>query len=269
MQIVILDTSEQVANYGADRISQQISSKPTSVLGLATGSTPVALYKELIRRFRSGLITFSQVTTFNLDEYLGLDSEHPQSYRYFMNEHLFNQVNIDLANTYVPNGTPVDPVAECDAYESKLREAGGVDLQLLGLGQNGHIGFNEPTSSLGSRTRIKTLTPETIDANRRFFSEGEFQPTLALTMGIGTIMESKRIVLLATGASKAGAVVDMIEGPIAAKCPASILQMHPRVTVILDRDAARGLENCSFYEMIEFKNQQLLNRRNRNCTQYQ
>lgn len=257
MQIVILETPEQVANYGADQISKQINSKPTSVLGLATGSTPVALYKELISRYRAGEITFSQVTTFNLDEYLGLDAEHPQSYRYFMNEHLFNQVDINLANTYVPNGTPIDPFAECDAYESKLGEAAGVDLQLLGLGQNGHIGFNEPTSSLGSRTRIKTLSPETIEANRRFFSDGEFQPTLSITMGIGTIMESKRIVLLATGAAKAGAVVDMIEGPIAAKCPASILQMHPQVIVILDRGAAQGLKNRSFYQLIEEKNQRL------------
>ncbi len=261
MQIVILETPEQVANYGADQISQQITSKPTSVLGLATGSTPVALYQELISRFRAGKITFSQVTTFNLDEYLGLDAEHPQSYRYFMNENLFDQVNIDPANTHLPSGTSINPIAECDAYESKLSEAGGVDLQLLGLGQNGHIGFNEPTSSLGSRTRIKTLTPETIKANSRFFSEGEFQPTLAITMGIGTIMESNRIVLLATGAAKAGAVVDMIEGPIAARCPASILQMHPNATVILDRDAARGLKNGSFFEMIEVKNQQLLRNR--------
>lgn len=156
---------------------------------------------------------------------------------------------------------PLDPIAECDAYESKLRMAGGIDLQLLGLGQNGHIGFNEPTSSLGSRTRIKTLTPETIDVNRRFFGEGEFQPTLAITMGIGTIMESNRIVLLATGAAKAGAVVDMIEGPITASCPASILQMHPNATVILDRDAARELKDGSFFEMIEVKNQQLLRNR--------
>lgn len=261
MQIVILETPEQVANYGADQISQQIASKPTSVLGLATGSTPVALYQELVNRYRAGDITFSQVITFNLDEYLGLDADHPQSYRYFMNKHLFNQVDIKPANTYVPSGTPIDPIAECDAYEARLGVAGGVDMQLLGLGQNGHIGFNEPTSSLGSRTRIKTLTPETIEANRRFFSEGEFQPTLAITMGIGTIMESMRIVLLATGAEKADAVVDMIEGPIASRCPASILQMHPRVTVILDRNAARGLENCSFYEVIETKNQQLLRNR--------
>ncbi|MEX1216108.1 glucosamine-6-phosphate deaminase [Saccharospirillum sp.] len=261
MKIVILETPEHVAQYGAELISKQLASKPASVLGLATGSTPVALYNELIARCRTSEVSFSQATTFNLDEYLGLDAQHPQSYRYFMDKHLFNQVNIDPANTYVPNGTSADPIAECEAYELKLEKAGGVDLQLLGLGHNGHIGFNEPTSSLGSRTRIKTLTPETIKANQRFFSEGEFQPTLAITMGIGTIMESKQVVLLATGAAKSDAVVEMIEGPIAARCPASILQLHPKVTVILDRAASQGLENSCFYELTEARNQELLHHR--------
>jgi glucosamine-6-phosphate deaminase len=257
MQIVILDTPEQVASYGADRFADQLHHKPDSVLGLATGSTPIALYQALIRRVQRNELSFARARTFNLDEYLGLADTHPQSYRYFMNEHLFRHLDIDLARTSVPDGATRDPMAACDAYEQAIRQAGGIDLQLLGIGHNGHIGFNEPSSSLASRTRVKTLTPDTVRANRRFFKDGEFQPHLSITMGIGTIMEARQILLLATGESKAAAVRSTVEGPLAARCPASILQMHPRATLVLDRASASQLEDVAFYQYIEQENQRL------------
>lgn len=257
MQIVILDTPEQVANYGADRFADQLNNKPDSALGLATGSTPIALYNALIARVQRGELSFAKARTFNLDEYLGLAGTHPQSYRYFMNEHLFRHLDIDLANTAVPDGATEQPLAACDAYEASIETAGGIDLQLLGIGRNGHIGFNEPSSSLASRTRVKTLTPDTVKANQRFFEDGEFQPHLSITMGIGTIMEARQILLLATGESKAAAVQATVEGPLAARCPASILQMHPKATLVLDRAAASQLEDVSFYQYIEQENQRL------------
>lgn len=257
MQIVILDTPEQVANYGADRFADQLNNKPDSVLGLATGSTPIALYSALIARVQRGELSFAKARTFNLDEYLGLAGTHPQSYRYFMNEHLFRHLDIDLANTAVPDGATEEPLAACDAYEAAIETAGGIDLQLLGIGRNGHIGFNEPSSSLASRTRVKTLTPDTVKANQRFFEDGEFQPHLSITMGIGTIMEARQILLLATGESKAAAVRATVEGPLAARCPASILQMHPKATLVLDRAAASQLEDVAFYQYIEQENQRL------------
>ncbi|PTY38046.1 glucosamine-6-phosphate deaminase [Saccharospirillum sp. MSK14-1] len=258
MQIVILDTPEAVANYGADQFVARLQKKPQAVLGLATGSTPIALYRELIRRYQAGDVSFAQARSFNLDEYLGLDGDHPQSYRHFMNAELFSQIDIDLAHTQVPDGAADDPLAACEAYETAIKNAGLIDLQLLGIGRNGHIGFNEPSSSLASRTRVKTLTPDTVEANKRFFKPDEFQPNLAITMGIGTIMEARHILLLATGESKAEAIREAVEGPVAARCPASILQMHPRATLVLDRAAARGLKDVDFYEYIERENQRLL-----------
>ncbi len=257
MQIVILDTPEQVANYGADRFADQLNNKPDSVLGLATGSTPIALYNALIARVQRGELSFANARTFNLDEYLGLAGTHPQSYRYFMNEHLFRHLDIDLANTAVPDGATEEPLVACDEYEAAIQAAGGIDLQLLGIGRNGHIGFNEPSSSLASRTRVKTLTPDTVKANQRFFEAGEFQPHLSITMGIGTIMEARQILLLATGESKAAAVRATVEGPLAARCPASILQMHPKARLVLDRAAASQLEDVAFYQYIEQENQRL------------
>ncbi|WP_394168679.1 glucosamine-6-phosphate deaminase [Saccharospirillum alexandrii] len=257
MQIVILDTPEQVASYGADRFAEQLNNKPDSVLGLATGSTPIALYNALIARVKRGELSFAKARTFNLDEYLGLAGTHPQSYRYFMNEHLFRHLDIDLANTAVPDGATEEPLAACDAYEVAIQAAGGIDLQLLGIGRNGHIGFNEPSSSLASRTRVKTLTPDTVKANQRFFDDCEFQPHLSITMGIGTIMEARQVLLLATGENKAAAVRATVEGPLAARCPASILQMHPKATLVLDRAAASQLEDVAFYQYIEQENQRL------------
>lgn len=258
MQVVILENATEVAEYGARLFKQQLQQKADSVLGLATGSSPVELYKNLIAAHKAGQISFSQARTFNLDEYLGLSGEHPQSYRHFMNERLFDNVDIDKANTHVPDGTTRDPIGYCREYEASLKAVGGVDLQLLGIGRNGHIGFNEPTSSLASRTRVKTLTQETIEDNARFFGPEEFQPSLSITMGIGTIMEARKVLLIATGAPKAEAIRETVEGAVSAVCPASVLQMHPDAVVVIDRAAASRLEYADLYRHIETQQQKLL-----------
>jgi glucosamine-6-phosphate deaminase len=260
MKVVILDDANAVARYGADLFREQLHKNPASVFGLATGSTPLLLYRELIESNRRGEISFADVTSFNLDEYMGLAPEHPQSYRHFMDREFFDHIDIDPANTHVPPGDAEDPLAACRDYEDRIHRVGGIDIQLLGIGRNGHIGFNEPTSCLVSRTRVKTLTMETIRDNARFFAEDEFQPQLSITMGIGTIMEARLIVLLATGASKAGAIKAMVEGPVSAWCPASALQMHPATVVIVDEEAASGLTNPGFFKHIEAQNQALLAR---------
>lgn len=257
MRVVILPDSEQVAHYGADIFATQLREKPNSVLGLATGGTPVALYQRLIAEYEAGRISFRSTSSFNLDEYWGLEPDHPQSYRYFMNQNLFAKIDIDSANTHVPPGATQDPIAACRAYEDAISDMGGIDLQLLGIGRNGHIGFNEPASSLTSRTRIKTLTRATIDDNARFFAQGERQPTLALTMGIGTILESKKVVLLATGAHKAPAIRAAVEGPLAAICPASALQLHRDAVIVLDEPAASELQDREFHLHIEREHQKL------------
>ncbi|MDP2635958.1 MAG: glucosamine-6-phosphate deaminase [Pseudoalteromonas sp.] len=257
MQIVILNDAAAVAAYGANIFAKQLEKKPTSVLGLATGSTPVALYQELINKNKAGEISFSRATTFNLDEYLGLTGEHPQSYRYFMNEQLFNHVDINKDNTFVPPGDAQNPIEACHEYETKICDAGGVDVQLLGIGRNGHIGFNEPSSGLTSRTRVKTLTKATIEDNARFFKADEYQPHLSITMGIGTILEAKKVVLLATGENKADAVHAMVEGPLMAKCPASALQLHRDAVIVIDKAAASKLDDLEFYQHIEAENQKL------------
>ena len=257
MRVVIQNTPDDAANYAADLFTRQLNDKPDSVLGLATGSTPLRLYKKLIERCRQSELSFRQASTFNLDEYLGLEGTHPQSYRYFMNRALFDHVDIDKTRTHVPDGSASDPRKAARDYEQRIRNAGGVDLQLLGIGVNGHIGFNEPYSSLGSRTRVKTLTARTIADNARFFADGEFQPHLSLTMGIGTILEARQIVLLATGRTKAPAVRQAVEGPVTARCPSSALQMHPAVTVLLDAEAASELEDPAFFRHIEEQDQAL------------
>lgn len=258
MKVVILKDPESVAQYGADIFVKQIKRKPDSVLGFATGSTPVKLYKRLIEEYRTGHVSFKKVVSFNLDEYLGLSEEHPQSYRHFMNTQLFNYIDIDKRNTFVPCGDAENPFSACDQYEAAIKNSGGIDIQLLGIGRNGHIGFNEPSSSLASRTRVKTLTKETIDDNARFFMPGEFQPSLSITMGIGTILETKKILMLATGESKAEAVRAMVEGPITAACPASALQLHQHVDLVLDAAAASLLKNCELYRHTEKQNRILL-----------
>jgi len=260
MRIVVKNSSEEAADFSAEFMVQSIRGQSDITLGLATGSSPVRTYEKLIERHKNNDVSFKSVTTFNLDEYLGLTGDHPQSYRFFMNEKLFNHIDIDFSNTHIPNGSSPTPVQACNDYESLIQQKGGIDLQLLGIGRNGHIGFNEPTSSLTSRTRVKTLTKDTVEANQHNFTEEEYQPHLAMTMGIGTIMEARQILLLATGEGKAQAIRDMVEGPLAAKCPASMLQMHMNATIVIDRDAAKLLEDVSFYEYIEQERQQLMSR---------
>lgn len=241
MRVVILDTPADVAITAAEHISCMISTKPCAILGLATGGSTIGLYDELVARYNRKQLSFAGVTSFNLDEYIGLEPLNSQSYRSFMTHHLFEHIDINIKNTHVPNG--MIPVQTANAaYEDLIQSKGGIDLQILGIGNNGHIGFNEPGSSFMSRTRAKALTKETIKANSRFFSTGEYQPNLAITMGIGTILDARKIVLIATGEAKSFAVRDMIEGPLSNQCPASALQNHPNVVIVIDKAAAHLLE---------------------------
>ncbi len=227
------------------------------MLGLATGSTPTGTYKELIRIYRERGLDFSGVTTFNLDEYLGLDPCHSQSYHHFMEENLFKHVNLNPSNVHIPNGLAKDLATECRNYEQMIKDAGGIDLQLLGLGRDGHIGFNEPSSSLGSRTRVKTLTQETIKDNARFFDNEKDVPRFALTMGVGTIMEAREVLLLASGRNKAEALRATVEGPVSAEFTASVLQMHPKVTMVVDEDASVLLKRREYYKYVQQKAEEL------------
>ncbi len=251
MRIVCVEDYRRLSVIAADIVVELMQAKPDAVLGLATGSTPIGLYRELVRREREGQVDCSHATTFNLDEYLGLPEEHPQSYRHFMEEHLFGRLRRRPRKTYIPPSLPDDLDEACRAYEERIREHGGIDLQILGIGRNGHIGFNEPGSSLGSRTRPVALRPETIADNARFFSSPEEVPRYAITMGIGTILEARQIVLLASGLNKSEAVQQAVEGPITCQCPASALQMHPNVVMILDEEAASRLENLDYYRELE------------------
>lgn len=241
MRVIIVKGPKEMGKKAADLIAEEMEKKTSFILGLATGSTPLPLYKEFIKRNKAGEMDFSTVTTFNLDEYVGLDPAHNQSYRYFMNENLFDHINILEKNTHVPNGIAEDIDASCQEYEKMIDEIGGIDYQVLGIGGNGHIGFNEPGSSLGSLTRIKTLTAETMSDNARFFEKKEDVPTQAITMGIGTIMKAKKMVLLASGANKADAVKAALEGPVTSICPASALQLHRFVTYVITEDCATKL----------------------------
>lgn len=242
MEVYIKDTYEELSESAALLVAQTLQFKQDAVLGLATGSTPLGVYCELIRMHKDDGLDFSQVTTFNLDEYLGLPDSHPQSYHHFMQENLFQHINVLRARTHVPSGVAEDVGAYCKRYEQQIRDAGGIDLQILGIGSDGHIAFNEPGSPLDSRTRVEQLTQQTIQDNSRFFDRIEDVPTQAITMGVGTILEAKKIILLATGASKADAVAAAIEGPVSSACTASALQTHPDVTILLDHDAASRLK---------------------------
>jgi glucosamine-6-phosphate deaminase len=225
--------------------------KPDCVLGLATGSSPLGTYRELIRLHREDGLDFSQVTTFNLDEYVGLSSVHPQSYRRFMQDNLFDHINVRPERTNVPDGRALDFDNHCRQYEQRIKDAGGIDLQILGIGSDGHIAFNEPGSSLGSRTRLKTLASETIRDNARYFGGEDKVPRLAVTMGVGTILESRRCLLLAFGEHKAKAIRDTIEGPVTAQVTASALQLHREVICILDEAAASLLARRAYYAEVE------------------
>jgi len=246
MEIIIQPTPEAATGIAARLLGKAIREKPASVLGLATGSTMEALYRELVAM----KLDWSRLTTFNLDEYVGLSPQHPQSYHSFMWDNLFRHVNVAIKNVNIPDGLAKDVPATCDNYERKISATGGIDVQLLGIGTSGHIGFNEPTSSLASRTRIKTLTPQTLSDNARFFGSESGVPHHVITMGIGTILESRHCVLLAFGAKKAHAVAEAVEGPVTAMNPASALQLHPKVTVFLDEAAAAELKMKEYYRWV-------------------
>ncbi|MFT5367974.1 MAG: glucosamine-6-phosphate deaminase [Candidatus Latescibacterota bacterium] len=238
IQTQIFDTSDQVAQSAANTIATLIRNKPDAVIGLATGSTPVKTYAELIGLHRNENLSFAKVTTFNLDEYWGLDGDHNQSYRHFMQNLFFDRIDIRPWNTHVPNGKAVDPALEGEAFEAKIRACGGVDLWLLGIGSNGHIAFNEPGSPPDSRTRQIDLTPETIHANTRFFQNQEDVPRKAITVGIATICDARQVLLLATGEGKSKAIKQALQDPPSSQCPASFLQNHPNCTFMLDKEAS-------------------------------
>jgi len=248
MQVIIFDNAQQVAENAAEWVAELINKKSKPVLGLATGSTPIKLYQELVNKHKTGKLNFSNTTSFNLDEYLGIDENNEQSYRHFMNKNLFDHVDINQSKTFLPTCSQgQNPREQGLAYEEKISQAGGIDLQILGIGANGHIGFNEPTSSFASRTRLKTLTKQTLDDNSRLFATDEFQPTLAMTMGIATILDARYVILMATGKNKAKAVKDMITGPLSAACPASSLQLHENAIILLDKEAASELKDQEYY----------------------
>ncbi|WP_028594143.1 glucosamine-6-phosphate deaminase [Paenibacillus assamensis] len=238
MNIMTFNTNEELNQIAAGIFASLIQTKPTAVLGLATGSTPIGIYQELIRLNEKGYVDFKDVTSYNLDEYCGLPADHPETYRSFMNAQLFNHVNIDKAKTHVPNGNAADLDAESKSYDEQLAKA-SIDLQLLGLGHNGHIGFNEPDAELHAGTHVVNLKEETRQANARFFSSIDEVPTQAITMGVGSILKAKMVMLVVRGAEKADIVHRALTGPITTEVPASLLQTHPNVVVLLDKEAAK------------------------------
>ena len=241
MRIVIANDYKEMSRMAADQIEQLVNADPECVLGLATGSTPLGLYADLAADFEAGKVSFKDVTSFNLDEYCGLDGSHDQSYRYFMNENLFSKVDIDRAATHVPTGKSDNLQAECAKYDKAIADAGGIDLQLLGLGHNGHIGFNEPSDVFPKGTHVVDLTESTINANSRLFDSIDEVPRKAITMGIGTIMAARSVLVVASGADKADIVRQAFLGPVTPEVPASILQFHPDATVIVDAEAGSKL----------------------------
>jgi len=247
MRVVILPTAANASDFAAEFIADFMNKKKSLVLGLATGSSVLLTYEALIKKHELGQLEFKKVTTFNLDEYLGLAPNHNQSYRNYMNQKLFNHIDIVQKNIFIPECFNDNYELACTNYESEIYNHDGIDLQLLGIGSNGHIGFNEPTSSFKSRTRVKTLTQNTISKNARFFDDSEIQPSLAITMGIGTIMEAQNILLIGLGKHKSQAIVDAIEGPITSFCPGSVLQQHQNVVVVIDEHAASKLKLYDYY----------------------
>lgn len=242
VKVLVCDDYETISKRAAGILAGIVNNKPNAILGLATGSSPVGTYQELVKLYQAGLLDFSQVKTYNLDEYYPLEPENDQSYHYFMNDNLFQHVNVDPANVHVPDGNAPDMNAACEEYEAMLNEIGGVDIQLLGIGGNGHIGFNEPADTFVGPTHVVELTESTIQANSRFFEKIEDVPTKAISMGIGSIMHAKKILLVANGEGKAKAIAATLEGPITPEVPASVLQLHPDVTIIIDKAAAADLK---------------------------
>jgi glucosamine-6-phosphate deaminase len=250
MEVIIQPNEEAAASLVARVTARELKANPNLVLGLATGSTMERVYRDLVRLHREEKLDFSLCRSFNLDEYVGLFPSDPNSYRHYMNHHLFRHVNVDLRNTYLPNGLATDLDEECRRYEATIKRFGGIDLQLLGIGKAGHIGFNEPLSALRSRTRVKALTPTTLRQNAPFFGGEEHMPRRAITMGVGTILECRRCVLLATGESKADVIAKAVEGPITSMISATALQLHARCTVVVDEAAASKLVEKDYYRWI-------------------
>lgn len=242
MELYVLRSKEEIGLEIGRRIVERVKQNPYIVLGLATGSSPLFTYEAIVKYSLAENVSYKNVTTFNLDEYLGLEETNKQSYRYFMNENLFKHVNIDIQKTFVPNGLAEDLEKECSEYDKKIQELGGVDIQLLGVGNNGHIAFNEPDDELSVGTNVITLTQDTIEANARFFENIEDVPRKAVSMGLGGIMKAKKIVLIASGESKAEAIKGLFSGKISTDNPASMLQMHRDVIVIVDKEAAKLIE---------------------------
>ncbi len=248
MEVVISTTPDEAAKLAADAISELIGHRPDAVLGVATGSTPLLIYDELGRRVARGATSLANARAFMLDEYVGLPADHPQRYRTVIREEFVDKVDIDPAQVFGPDGLAADLASACEAYEQAIADAGGVDLQILGIGTDGHIAFNEPGSSLASRTRIKTLTSQTRRDNARFFGGNvEAVPDHCLTQGIGTILQARHVLLVASGRGKAEAVHQLVEGPVSAMWPATALQLHPHVTVLLDTAAASRLQLASYF----------------------
>lgn len=242
MRIIVCENYEEVSKKAAQMILSQVTLKPNSVLGLATGSTPMGMYENLVELNKSGDIDFSEVRTFNLDEYYNLPKNNDQSYHYFMHKNLFNHINIKPSNIHIPNGMAEDINSECERYDSLIKESGGVDIQVLGIGNNAHIGFNEPTINFEKGTHLVELEDSTIKANSRFFDNIEDVPKKAITMGVGSIFKSKKIMLIATGENKAEAIYNTVYGKVVPEVPASILQFHNDIVLILDKDAAKLLK---------------------------
>ena len=250
MEIIIRPNREEATELVAKLIVKAVQEKPSLVLGLATGNTMEPLYAELAELHKKEEVDFSLCRTFNLDEYVGLGADNRNSYRHYMDEHIFRKINIDLRNTHLPSGIAEDLDKECGEYEQKIKECGGVDLQLLGIGKSGHVGFNEPLSAFFSRTRVKALTPTTIAQNSPLFARPEDMPKRAITMGVGTILEAKRIVTLVIGSSKAEILAKAVEGPVTSMVSASALQLHPKCVVITDEKAAANMQGRDYYRWI-------------------
>ena len=242
MEVIVKKNYEEMSKAAATLFAAEIMENPKTILGMATGSTPVGLYKELVKMYEAGDLDFSQVTTFNLDEYIGLAPEHDQSYHYFMNDNLFDHVNIDKTRTFVPNGLEADSDKACSEYNEIIRKQGGVDLQLLGLGHNGHIGFNEPGAAFEKETHCVDLTESTIEANKRFFESEDDVPRQAYTMGIKNIMQAKKILVVVSGEDKADILKEVLYGPITPEVPASSLQLHNDVPIVADEAALSKID---------------------------
>ena len=237
MKFIVLDNYEEMSRYAANVVAELIEKKPDAVLGLATGSTPIGLYENLVEYYENGRISFKDIKTINLDEYVGLSGDHNQSYRYFMNEKLFNNIDIDINNTYIPNGLAEDLNEECERYDHIIDRLGGQDIQILGIGENGHIGFNEPSSKLETNTHVEDLVESTILANSRFFDSIDDVPKTAISMGMGKIFQAKQIILLASGKNKAKIMKSFRDTIITPLIPATFLKLHPNVLIIMDREA--------------------------------